>query len=308
MTKMLNRPYVHFLVLGTALFFLMQWLNPPPIPSVGPLSEARIESLKRQWFSTTGRLPEQAQLDGMINAELDREILFREGLELEVHLYDPVVRQRLVRNMHFLRLGEGKSEEELYQSALRMELHLGDEVVKRRLIQVMEQLLLARNPAVAPTEAELEEAFHKRREELRRPARYSIEHVYLTRERADEVAGIRATIHSEALNAEQARKLSSPFLPGYRFNAQSPAQLARNFGAGFVLNFEKLSPRAGAWIGPVESTYGFHLVWVEALEPSRDARLDEVREQLLRDLKLEQRRIRLREAVAALRENYEVIL
>ena len=306
--RLLSRPWLHFLVLGSCLFFFQRWLNPPPLPVVGPLAESRVEGLKRQWFSTTGRLPADAQLQAMIVAELDREILFREALDLDIHLYDPVVRQRLIRNMHFLRLGEDKTEEELYKQALRMELHLGDEVVKRRLIQVMEQLLLSRYPPPVPTAQDIAAAFEQRREELRRPPRYSIEHLFFHRDRTAEATAVRERIEAEGLSATEAREFSSPFLPGYRFLAQSPAQLARNFGAGFVLNFETAGPAAGQWLGPVESTYGLHLVWVEAVELARDARLDEVEAQLQRDLELERRRTALREAVAGLRKNYEVIL
>lgn len=308
MLKRLNRPWLHFLVLGAALFFLQRWIDPPPKPTVGPLSESRIDNLKRQWFSTTGRMPEEQQLEGMMRAELDREMLFREGLELEIYRHDPVVKQRLIRNMHFLRMGEGKTDEELYQEALRIELHLGDEVVKRRLIQVMEQLLLARRAMPAPTEAEIEAAFVERKQELRRPERYTIEHVYLTREREAERDTVLQTIREQGLNPGQARQMSSPFLPGYRFAAQSPSQLARNFGAAFVLNLEAAGPQPGHWLGPVESTYGFHLVWVESLEPARDAKLDEVRDQLVRDLKLQRRRDTLRKAVLAVREQYEVLM
>ncbi len=308
MLQALNRPWLHFLVLGTGLFLLLRWLDPPPRPVVGPLPESRVDGLKRQWFSSTGRLPEESQLQGMIVAELDREILFREALDLEIHQYDPVVKQRLIRNMHFLRLGENKSEEELYRQALRMELHLGDEVVKRRLIQVMEQLLLARRSPAPLTEQDIAAAYRSRMQELWRPTRYTIEHLFFNREREADIAGVMEEIRERQLSAAEARQMSSPFLPGYRFVAQSPAQLARNFGAGFVLNFENLDPAAQRWLGPVESTYGYHLVWVEALEPERDAKLEEVRDQLKRDLKLQRRRQSLREAVAELRSEYEVLL
>lgn len=308
MNRILRRPGLHFLLLGALLFTFFRWLNPPPIPTVGPLPVSTVENLKRQWFGTTGRMPAPQQLEAMINAELDREILFREGLELEIYQYDPVVRQRLIRNMNFLQMAGDKDEEALFREALRMELHLGDEVVKRRLIQVMEQLLLARHPPLSPTEEDITTAFEARAEELRRPVRYSIDQVYLTRDRREELAAVSEQIRAQAMTPQQARQLSSPFLPGYRFMAQSPQQLARNFGAGFVLNLEALNPQAGSWVGPVESTYGYHLVWMEDLQPARAARLGEVREQLLRDLKLERRRAALRDAVAGVRANYEVIL
>ena len=89
-------------------------------------------------------------------------MLFQEALRLELHLYDSVVQQRLIRNMRFLRLGEGKSDQELYRQALRMELHMGDEVVKRRLIQVMEQLLTVRNGISEPAEEEISAAVSRK--------------------------------------------------------------------------------------------------------------------------------------------------
>jgi hypothetical protein len=308
MKRLLRRPGLHFLLLGALLFTFFRWLNPPPVPTVGPLPVSTVENLKRQWFGTTGRMPAPEQLTAMISAELDREILFREGLELEIYQYDPVVRQRLIRNMNFLQMAADKDDEALFREALRIELHLGDEVVKRRLIQVMEQLLLARHPPQQPTEDDIAAAFEDRAEELRRPVRYSIDHVYFTRDRSEQVDAVSAQIRAQAMTPQQARQLSSPFLPGYRFMAQSPQQLARNFGAGFVLNLEKSEPQAGSWVGPLESTYGYHLVWIEELQSERAARLDEVREQLLRDLKLERRRAALRDAVARVRTKYEVIL
>jgi hypothetical protein len=308
MLKRFNRPWLHFLVLGTALFFFLRWLNPPPKPVVGPLNASRVDALKQQWFATAGRLPQPQQLQRMVAAELDRDMLFQEALAMNLHLYDNVVRQRLIRNMRFLRLGENKTEEEMYKDALRMELHLGDEVVKRRLIQAMEQLLLAQNSQAPPGEAAIVARFEEHREELRRPPRYSIEHVFLTRERKPEIAEVQQQIETEQLNPEQARQLSSPFLPGYRFMAQSPQQLARHFGAAFVMNLQSLEPTAQSWVGPVESTYGYHLVWLENLEPARAALLEEVRSELERDLLLEQRNQALQEAVARVRQDYEVLM
>ena len=91
------------------------------------------------------------------------------------------------------------SEGEKYRQALDMRLHLGDEVVKRRLIQVMEQLLLAYNPPLPTTEAEVMAEFQSRTEELRRPPRYSIEHVYFNAQREDEAQAAVARINAEKL-------------------------------------------------------------------------------------------------------------
>ena len=304
----LNRPWVHFVVLGFILFRLDAYLFPPAKPVLGPLTQERLESLSQQWFASTGRLPSPEQRQRIVQAELDRDMLFQRALELEIHLYDTVVYQRLLRNMGFLQLAEGKSDQQLYEEALEMRLHLGDEVVKRRLIQIMEQLLLASNPPQPPTEAEIEAEFIARKTELRKPARYSIEHLYFNREREAEVDAVIAKITEQGLSATAARNMSSPFLPGYVFKRQSPDQLARHFGSSFVMNLQEAQPQAGQWIGPVRSTYGLHYVWVEAIEVERDATREEVEGQLVRDLEMQAKANALASAIETLREEYEVRL
>lgn len=303
----LNRPWVHFIVLGSLLYYLQSLLFPPPRPVIGPLPEARVATLQQQWFSTTGRPPNPEQLDRMVTAELDRDMLFQRALELDLYLYDTVVYQRLLRNMSFLQLGEGMTEQEQFDQALEMRLHLGDEVVKRRLIQVMEQLLLGFNPPPAITEEDVAAEFAARRQELRRPPRYSIEHIYFNAGRESEAEAAVATITERQLDPEAALELSSPFLPGYRFTRQSPDQLARQFGSEFVDNLEAAQPRPGTWLGPIRSTYGLHYVWVSEVEPARDATLDEVQPQLLRDLESSASAAALQDSISAMREQYEVI-
>jgi len=301
-----NRPWLHFIVLGSLLFYLRGELFPEPKPVIGPLSEARIEALQQQWLASVGRPPTAEQLARMAEVELDRDMLFQRANELELYLYDTVVYQRLLLNMRFLQMGEGKSDDELYQAALDMRLHLSDEVIKRRMIQVMEQLLLSSNPPQAPTEAEIGAEFEQRMKELRRPPRYTIEHIYFNREREGDAEAVIAKVQQENMTAQQARQLSSPFLPGYQFTAQTPGQLARHFGGSFVENLQNANPQAGQWAGPVRSTYGLHYVWVDALEPARDAALEEVRPQLQRDLESRAKDARLRESISAMRQHYEI--
>ena len=303
----LNRPWIHFIVLGAVLFWAQGKLFPEPKPVIGPLAETRIEGLQQQWFSTVGRLPTEQQMARMIDAELDRDMLFQRGLELDLHLYDTVVYQRLLRNMSFLGLAEGKTDSELYEQALEMRLHLGDEVIKRRIIQIMEQLLLASNPPAEPTDAEIQAEFAQRKDELRRPARFSIEHIYFNREREPEVDEVIAQINEQGMNATEARQLSSPFLPGYAFQRQTPDQLARHFGAAFVKNLLEAQPQAGAWSGPIRSTYGLHYVFVSEIQPERDATLEEVRGLLERDLSSRARTAALAASIEELRKDYEVV-
>ena len=106
----LNKPWLHFILLGLIFYKIQAAVFPEPRPVIGPLNDARVEALLQQWFATAGRAPTEKQKARMVTAELDRDMLFQRALELELHLYDTVVYQRLIRNMHFLQMGEGKSD------------------------------------------------------------------------------------------------------------------------------------------------------------------------------------------------------
>ncbi|MEM0955231.1 MAG: peptidyl-prolyl cis-trans isomerase [Pseudomonadota bacterium] len=305
---MVKKPWLHFVVLGTALFFLQGYFFPEPLPVVGPLAEVRVQALQRQWLATTGRLPAEAELKAMVAAELDKDMLFQEALRRELHRVDPIVEQRLLRNMRFLNLDRGQGDAALLQTAWRMDLHLGDEVIRRRLVQLMEQLLLAVSPPAPVTEAALRARFAEAADSLRQPPRYTLQHVFLPRERAGEAESLLQRFREQSLSPEDALAEGAPFLSGYAFSARTPKQLARDFGAAFVLNLEQQATPEGGWIGPIVSTYGLHLVFLDAAEPARPAQLDEVRAQLARDLNYEYRQSALEQAIASLRSNYDVRL
>jgi hypothetical protein len=308
-----NKPWLHFIVLGVIFYQLQSALFPEPKAVIGPLSEIRIATLKKQWLTSTGREPSPDQIAKYIAVELDRDMLLQRAIDLDFHLQDTIVYQRLIRNMKFIQLAESKSDAELFNQAIAMRMHLDDEVVKRRLIQMMEQRLLAHAPPAKPSFKEIEAAFFKREEELRRPPLYSIEHVFFTPEREQGMASVIATITSKDLDIQAARKLGAPFLQGHQFLRQTPGQLARNFGKNFVIGLEEALQKSelaasgdSGWLGPIRSAYGLHYVWLSQYEPARDAELQEVEQQLLMDLAYTANQQALQCAIAALRVEFDV--
>jgi hypothetical protein len=306
----LNKPWLHFMVLGAVLFQLQSVFWPEPKTVIPPLSEARISALQEQWLASTGRQPTIEQTANFIALARDRDMLLQRALELKFHLQDPVVYQRLIRNMNFLQLGEGLPDAELFHQALSMGLHLDDEVVKRRLIQLMEQQLLADSPATQPSAADIAAAFATRQAELRRPPVYSFEHLFFTSDQAAEAAAIFATIAAQKLDVRSARQLGSPFMQGHQFTRQTPNQLARNFGKGFVMGLEQAVNQSRMtqpqWLGPIASAYGLHYLWLTEFEPPHAAELREVERQLIIDLEYAAENRALQCAIAMLREHYDM--
>ena len=309
------------MLLGIVFYQLNNALFPEPKTVIGPISKTRIHALQQQWQNNTGHRPSPHQLTRLIEAELNHDVLLQRALELKIHLYDNIVYQRLIRNMHFLRLAEGKSDAELFEQALEMRLHLDDTVVRRRLIQVMEQRLLALNPPPPPGKEEIEAEYERRFKELRKSPLYSFEHLFFNPEREHEVASLIAKITEQKLDFQTARHLNSPYLQGYKFRRQTPRKLAQNFGNQFVQSLEqrvleqavlesesKPENNASAitqqWLGPIRSAYGLHYVWMNAFEPARDAPLEEVEQQLRNDLNYAAQAKALLNAIANLRRDY----
>ena len=306
MKARLNRPWLHFLILGIVFYQVQAIVFPEPKTVIGPLSESVHNALQQQWLTRFGNLPTAKQKTKMIADELDRDLLFQRALELHLHLHDSIVFDQLIRNMRFLDADTKKTSTELFQVALDMRLHLGDEVVKRRLIEKMKQRLLTINPPIEVTETQIAAEFIARKHEFYRSPRYSFAHVFISSEREAELKSVIKTIQDQRLTARTARYLSSPFMSGYEFQAQTAEQLTRNFGVLFISDLAKLGPVVGQWYGPIRSSFGWHYLWISAIEQGRDARLDEVTRQLRYGLEVSARERALQTAMAALRSEYEV--
>jgi hypothetical protein len=223
-------------------------------------------------------------------------------------LSDNIIYDQLIRDMHFLNMAKDKSNAELFEQALAMKLHLSDEAVKQQLIKRVEKRLLIASPPIEPTEAELRADFSTRREQFRLPAKLSITHLFFNPQQQVELEAAITAIDQQGLSVQAARYLSSPFMSGYEFNRQTPAQLSRQFGAQFVSELLQTGSVAGQWLGPIRSVYGWHYVWLSAIEPGREAQFEDVEKQLRRDFEAKARSQALNSAIAKLRNDYEVRL
>ena len=308
--RVLRYKPLHFMVCGLLLFFFLdpgatQRIPPEPLR----LEQARIDQLRSSWSASMGQEPSAVELAALERRELDDEILLREALQRSLHEIDPVVRQRLLLNMRFLGAAAGADDEALFREALKLGMHLNDVVVRRRLVQIMEMSIedgADRSPA---TDAEIAAMYERRREELLIPARWRITQVYFSSDRRGARAPADAAVALESLAGQslapaQAVGLGDPFLGGHQLPLLSIAQLAGQFGDAFATALGNCAVHA--WCGPLSSSFGAHLVWVEesiaAREPSSEE--PEVRKRLVADVLRERSEHRLAEAMVILRRKY----
>ena len=93
----LREPLLHFVLLGGVLFgvdrFLIGQVDDPRTIVVGP----EVDSEAVEVFEKSrGRRPDKAELDALHRVWLDNEVLYREGLAMQVDKGDDAIRERVI--------------------------------------------------------------------------------------------------------------------------------------------------------------------------------------------------------------------
>ena len=300
------------------LFIASRWTAPSEPNSIEAQSNRSItigtaqqNELRSTFLEQMGRAPTEGEFRGMLSADIDEEILYREALARGLVESDGGVKTRLIQKMLFL---EGGAEIEdaaaLLERAQNLGLHEGDLVVRRILVQKMRLLASSLEPDAHPNEQDIQAAYRAQSEALRAPDRRSITHLFFSADRRPDSARTDAKQMRETLTGKEALEtisaLGDPFPLGHVFQRRSERDLERSFGAQF--GPQTFSARIGAWSQPIESAYGFHLVRVDDAESGQIPPLERVRDQLLHQLEQERREERLETLLSELRTRYEIVL
>lgn len=312
----LRAPLLHFFAIGGALFALQAvFSGAAPVgqePIVVTAQQlAQLEALARREL---GRDPTSAELDGRINAWVDEELLLREARALRWHRTDPVVHMRLAQNQRFLLAGpdaDDLTDAELAERAFEVGMDRTDLVVRRRLAERMRLAISAAALDREPADEELARILADDPERYQRPALVQLTQVFLSRDRRGEglaaaAAALRAEFIAAGTPPEEATDRADPSLVPARLPLSSERSLASRLGPGFAE--AALRAPAGHWVGPIESAYGQHVVWVHRYIPARDPSIDEARRELRASWRAERERAALRDALATLREGVQVSL
>ncbi len=83
-------------------------------------------------------------------------------------------------------------------------------------------------------------------------------------------------------------------------------EISRVFGAAFAQSL--FAQKTGSWQGPIESGYGWHVVWIDALALPRIPAFEEVEPEVRREWIAERRSERQRQVFESIRARYEVIV
>jgi peptidyl-prolyl cis-trans isomerase C len=277
MKRLVREPLIHFLLIGAALFAVYHYLQP---------ARGAAPSSKQIQLS----LDDLAQLAALFQSQWRR---------------DPTPEE-------FGRMVEQKVQSEvLYREAMAMGLDKNDEIVKRRMALKMQ--FLAEDVAAArePTTDELKSWFEKNSAKFAQPPRLSFRHLYFSPDRRgaharDDAAKALALLtgQPEDVNLRESSADPSMFQDYYR--EQAPDYLGKEFGPQFAQAVQKLP--SGSWQWPIESGFGWHLVFVDAVIPGRVPDFEEIESDVKTAWLAAQKAVAWDKAYKEMRAKYTVLL
>ncbi|HET6349499.1 MAG TPA: peptidylprolyl isomerase [Candidatus Krumholzibacteria bacterium] len=246
---MLREPLVQFLVLGAVLFAASRMLDHGgPKPGEIVVTPGEIENMAEVFTRMWRRPPSAEELDGLVQDHVREVILAREAVAMGLDRDDTIIRRRLRQKMEFV---------------------TGD-------IAALSE----------PTEDNLQQYFREHLAAYREESRVTLRQVFLSPTRRGERVSADAARLLAELNRNPGGEIGdtamgdATLLPASLDDAPL-SDVERTFGDEFARQVKTLAP--GAWHGPVTSSYGVHLVEVQARTEGREPEFAEVRSRVKAD-------------------------
>jgi hypothetical protein len=266
-----REPLVHFLAIGAGFFVLWHFLGDRLTrqPERIVITPGYVERIAQHWTKTHLRPPTVEELGGLVEQEIDEEILYREAIAMGLDSDDIVIRKRLAVKMEFLTDDVAASE--------------------------------------TPTDEQLQTFLSRHPDKFNVESLTTFAQVYINRSQRGAGASAEAERVLTLLNDKAGpdwQALGDPLPLPNEYEAAPEAEVARLFGREFPRKLAGLP--VGRWSGPVESGYGLHLVLVRKRTAGRAPPLNEVRDAVLGEWRAEQR-LELNESLRRQRRaNYAV--
>jgi hypothetical protein len=272
MKRIIKEPLLHFLLLGAAIFAAYQWKPNRSVTEDGKIvvTQAQIEHLATGFTMIWQRRPTTQELDGLIRDYVREEVYCRE--------------------------------------AKAMGMDKDDTVIRRRLSQKMEFVMNDMSVTAEPTDADLEAYLKAHADQFKQEPRFTFRQVYLNPQQHGENLARDAAQLLEKLNlpngTADATTAGDPILLEADFNDATASKVASQLGEKFAARLPSLT--TGKWQGPVESSYGVHLVLVTERKESRLPELSEVRDAVRREWETARRSEANEKVYADLLKHYDV--
>jgi hypothetical protein len=275
--RWLREPFVHFLGIGAGLLALYYLVAPPHVEAPDARIELTQDDLRQidvAWTAKWQRRPTSAEMQGLVEAKVREEVLYREALALGLDQEDTIVKRRLAQKLEFLTEDTARIRD--------------------------------------PTAQELEAWFARNAGQFAAPGRVTFRHVYFSPDQrgaraAADAASALAILSGMPAPATELPALGDRFFDRSYYAERTPDEVAALFGTEFSRSLYRLP--SGTWQGPIESGLGWHLVWIDALWPRHVPSFAEADPEQVKAAWIDAQRAESRRAAfEAMRAKYDVVL
>lgn len=277
MSKILKEPLLYFLLLGGVLFVLFQQVSDEGFSGGNQLeeiiiSDGQVDALIVGFEKVWQRLPNQQELDGLVEEFIREEIFYREAMAMGLDKNDSIIRRRLRQKIEFLTEDIASLE--------------------------------------VPEEEELQTFLDENTESYLTQSRFSFKQIYFNvSERGAAAVEDAQTLLTE-LKAGGSKDIESLgdqlMMTDVVHDDISARDVQRVLGDRFLESLRGLTP--GSWQGPIESGFGLHLVYLDEKIDGIVPPLESVHDTVLRDWTSVKRQEINETFYSALRERYQVSL
>jgi parvulin-like peptidyl-prolyl isomerase len=227
--RLFGEPLVQFFILGVLLFLLTSYIRQYKDKQSREIivDNERIGMMVMNYKTQTGYLPNKQQLDAMIENYIREEISYREAKKIGLDKDDEIIRRRLSQKFNFL------------QTDL--------------------------TEAAQPSDKDLKQFYDQHFQMFQKEVTVSFSHIYFTADNStDNIAKQKALNVLEQLKNSKLQRAPGKgdrFPLQYDYTDQAAIDIQQNFGDKPILQ-ELFKAPLHKWIGPVQSGYGWHLIFI----------------------------------------------
>jgi len=274
MRHFLKEPLVHFLLLGALLFLLYSFLNKDGENTEDytiHIAKSDIQRLVKAYEKNWSISPDSATLQLLIDEEIKTEMLYRE--------------------------------------ALRMNLDHNDEIIRRRLKQKYEFLVKDLVSLEQPSEQVLQ-TFHQEHPQIYQQAKtLSFSQIYFSPDKRNTPQADARSFYEQVNQQPEPSAmdaLGDSFHLQTYFAQKDQDAIRQAFGKQFADALFEVNQIG--WLPPIESGYGYHVVWVHQLNAATLLPYEQIKENVFLDWQQQQQAVYNERLQKNLLEQYEVVV
>lgn len=196
-------------------------------------------------------------------------------------------------------------EEMLVREALAMGLDYNDTIIRRRLVQKYQFIMEDEALNEPASEADLQEFFEANKDMYMSGPKISFKHIFFNSSNEEATPSYIENLISR-VDEENWYTLGDPFPLTREFHLNTHAQIANVLGSQFLTAVLKV--QEDEWVGPIDSSYGSHLVCVTERRAAELESFDELNRRVRLDYDAHRRDEAYDKILADLSTRYKIVV